>query len=69
MTDTKSILASRTVWANLIGLASIVLGIFGFDTQGVDTGSLVDAMVQIVAATSFVASTVFRITAKKQIGT
>lgn len=68
MTDTKSLLTSRTVWANVIGLASIGLSIFGVHTGQIDANGLADAMAQLVAAGSFVASTVFRVTATKQIG-
>ena len=67
MLDTKTILASRTIWANLIGLAALVLGLLGFDTSGLATGAFEEALVQLVAAASFIASTVFRILATKQI--
>ncbi|WP_114945485.1 hypothetical protein [Microvirga calopogonii] len=67
MFETKTILASRTVWANLIGLAVLVLGLFGFDGTALATGSFEEALVQLVAAASFIASTVFRILATKQI--
>lgn len=62
---TKSILESRTVWANLIGLASLGLSIFGYGA--LDVGGLTDAVLQMVAAGSFVASTLFRITAKAKL--
>jgi lysozyme family protein len=65
--DTKSILASRTIWANLIGFAALVLGLFGFDASSLSTGAFEEALVQLIAAGSFVASTVFRIVATKQI--
>jgi lysozyme family protein len=65
--DTKSILASRTIWANLIGFAALVLGLFGFDASALSTGAFEEALVQLIAAGSFVASTVFRIVATKQI--
>ncbi len=68
MDTTKSVLASRTVWANLIGLASVAFGVIGVDTSNVDAGGLAEAMSQIVAGASFVASTVFRVRATKQIG-
>lgn len=68
MDTTKSVLASRTVWANLIGLASVGFGVIGVDTSHVDAGGLAEAMSQIVAGISFVASTVFRVRATKQIG-
>lgn len=69
MDTTKSVLASRTVWANLIGLASVAFGVIGVDTSNVDAGGLAEAMSQIVAGISFVASTIFRVQATKQIGT
>ncbi len=36
MTDSKSPLASKTVWANLIGLAVLALGFFGIETGPLD---------------------------------
>ena len=65
MTDTKSILTSSTVWANVIGLASLALGLLGFNTGSIDANGLADATVQIIAAASFIASTVFRVVATK----
>ncbi|MFC5484752.1 hypothetical protein [Microvirga aerilata] len=67
MFETKTILASRTIWANLIGFAALVLGLFGFDTSTLATGAFEEAFVQLIAAGSFMASTVFRILATKQI--
>ena len=67
MLDTKTILASRTVWANLIGLLALVLALLGFDTSSLSTGAFEEAAVQLIAAASFIASTVFRIVATKQI--
>jgi hypothetical protein len=67
MSDHKAIFASRTVWTNVIGLAAVMLGLFGFETAGLDAGPLADAAVQLVAASSFIASTVFRIAATKRL--
>lgn len=67
MIDTKTILASRTVWANLMGLAALLLGLFGFDASALRSGDFAEALVQLVAAASFIASTVFRILATRQI--
>ena len=67
MIDTKTILASRTVWANLIGLAALVLGLFGFDASALNSPGFAEAAAQLIAAASFVASTVFRILATRQI--
>jgi lysozyme family protein len=67
MIDSKAILASRTVWVNLIGLLAVGLGFLGFDTSRLDASAVAEATVQMIAAASFVASTVFRIAATKQL--
>lgn len=67
MTDHKPIAASKTVWANLVGLACVALAAVGVDTGGVDTDRFAESVAQLVAAASFIASTVFRITASKQL--
>lgn len=67
MFDTKTILASRTIWSNLIALVALILGLFGFDSSALATGAVEEALVQLIAAGSFIASTVFRIPATKQI--
>lgn len=67
MTETKTALASRTVWANLIGLAALGLGYLGLDTGDLDADGLAEAATQIVAGISFLASTFFRLQATKQI--
>jgi lysozyme family protein len=68
MIDTKSILLSRTIWANAIGVVAFGLSVLGFDTKAIDAGGLADAALQIVTAGSFVASSVFRVLATKQLG-
>lgn len=67
MTDMKSILASRTVWANVVGLTAIGLSTVGFDTRALDVGGVVDAGLQVVAGASFIASTVFRVVASRRL--
>ena len=67
MLDTKSIFSSRTVWANLVGLLALALGLLGFETGDLDQAGLVDAILQIVAAASFVTSTFFRSVATRQL--
>ena len=67
MTDLKSILASRTVWANVVGLTAIGLSTAGFDTSALDVGGVVDAGLQVVAGTSFIASTFFRVVASRRL--
>jgi hypothetical protein len=44
MNDTKAILASRTVWTNLIGLISVGLAIVGVDTGNLDVDKAADAL-------------------------
>jgi lysozyme family protein len=63
----KNILSSKTVWANVIGFVSLALSIGGVKTGTIDVNGLADAAAQLVAAGSFIASTVFRITAKYQL--
>jgi lysozyme family protein len=67
MTDAKSILASRTVWTNLVGLASIGLALVGIEVGDVDANRLAEAAAQLVAAASFLGSTVFRIAATRRL--
>lgn len=64
---TKTFVTSKTVWANLIGFASLVLSIFGFDTSGIDANVFAEHILQAVAAGSFVLSTLFRVVATKRI--
>jgi hypothetical protein len=52
----------------VIGLASVVLSLAGVKTGSIDVNGLADAAAQLVAAGSFIASTIFRIAAEKQIG-
>ncbi len=67
MIDSKGLLASRTVWANLVGLGSLALGTLGVQTGTLDQSGLAEALAQIVAGFSFIASTYFRLQATKQI--
>lgn len=66
--ETKSVLASRTVWSNLVGLATLALGMFGVQTGAIDQNGVAEAAMQIAAGLSFIASTYFRVSATKQIG-
>jgi hypothetical protein len=67
MTEKKTPFASRTVWANLVGLAALVLPLAGFDASGLDQERLVEAGATLVAAGSFVASSVFRVVATRRL--
>jgi lysozyme family protein len=69
MDKTKTLLASRTLWANTIGLAAVLAGALGFDTSAVDAPGLAEAATQGIAAVSFIASSVFRILATRQLAT
>ncbi len=63
LTDTKSILSSRTIWANAIGLIAFGLTLLGVDSSGIDQGKLVDALLAVLTGGSFIASMLFRIMA------
>jgi lysozyme family protein len=67
MIDTKSVLGSRTVWSNAVGLAALALSAFGFDSGLVESAKVTDALLQIVAGGSFVASTIFRVFATRRL--
>jgi hypothetical protein len=64
----KPILASRTVWSNAVGLIALSLGALGIPSETIgDPARIADAAMQAVAATSFLASTAFRILAVKRL--
>lgn len=63
----KSILSSRTIWANAIGLGAFMLSMLEFDASGIDKNALTEAILQIVTAGSFIASAIFRVLASKRI--
>lgn len=67
MTLIKSMFESRTVWANLVGLAALLAAAFGFSTSLIDQAALVDAVLAAISAISFVASTIFRVLATRRI--
>ncbi len=67
MEITKTFFLSRTVWANLIGFGSLALSILGFRTGEIDANLLADRILEIIAAGSFIASTVFRVVATKRL--
>ncbi len=65
--DTKNLLTSKTLWSNLIGLGAIMLSLFGIDASSIDSDGLSQAIPQAVAALSFIASTLFRVSATKRL--
>lgn len=67
MHTVKTPLASRTVWANLVGLAALALPLVGIDASELDTERLAEAAATLVAAGSFIASTVFRVVATSRL--
>ncbi len=67
MIDTKSILSSRTVWSNIVGITAFLMSIAGHDSSGLDQSKLVDSLFQVITATSFVASSIFRVMATKKL--
>ncbi len=67
MSDVKSLLQSRTIWSNLIGFGAFALAHFGLKTSGIDQSQLTDSVLQIVTASSFVASSFFRLIASKKL--
>jgi len=68
MPNVKTALQSRTIWANLVGLAAFALPFLGINSAGLDTAPIVDTIMQMVVGGSFLASTTFRLLATKRIG-
>lgn len=67
MDTNKSLLTSRTLWANAVGLAALGLSALGYNTAGIDTAAVTDSLFQAVAAGSFIVSSVFRVIATKRL--
>ncbi len=67
MDSWKNFFASRTVWANLVGLAALIASSLGADVPAADQEAATDALLQVVAGLSFLASTVFRVMAKTRL--
>ena len=68
MDTNKGAFASKTVWANIVGLASLGLGLAGVETGSIDVNGVADGLAKIVAGASFIASTIFRLRATRRIG-
>jgi lysozyme family protein len=69
MDKTKTLLTSRTLWANMIGFAAVIAGHLGYDASSVDGPGLIEAGSHAIAALSFIASSVFRVVATRRIAT
>lgn len=67
MDRSKPLIASKTLWANLVGFAAVLSSLLGVQIGAEDAGGLAEALAQIVAAASFVASTVFRVVATSRL--
>lgn len=65
MDEAKSLLASKTVWAGLIGVAA---SLFGLTMGAEDQAGLADLAVQIVTAVSGLVAIYGRVKATKRIG-
>lgn len=64
----KGLFASKTFWANFIGLVSFILALMGFgEISSAESGQLVDTILQIITGVSFVLSTIFRVMATKKV--
>jgi len=67
MDITKTIFASRTIWANGVGMIALACSWLGFDTSSVDKTAVTDHLLLVITGVSFVASTVFRVLATKRL--
>ena len=67
MLQVKNILQSRTIWSNIIGLGAVAVSYFGIDAASIDQSRVVDSISQIIAAGSFISSSVFRVLANRKL--
>ena len=69
MTQWKSYLHSRTIWANLIGFGALALDIFGFGgISAEDQSQLVDQLLKLIQAGGLIAGILFRAIARDRLG-
>lgn len=68
MTDIKPWYLSRTIWAAVVTVASALVGLFGFSASEVDQSSVVDAVLQTVAAIAGLVALFGRLSATSRIG-
>jgi hypothetical protein len=68
MNDIKSFFQSRTVWSNIVGMIALVAAARGIEFGPDEANRMAEACLQVVAAASFIASTVFRVVATRRIG-
>lgn len=66
MNDIKTMAQSRTVWAAIIGFLAVIADVLGFNF-GAEQGEIIDAVMKLVEAVSFLAALVFRIRATARI--
>jgi DNA-binding NarL/FixJ family response regulator len=65
--NTKSILSSRTIWANIVGLFAFLLSATGISISAIDQNALVTAILSVITGGSFIASSYFRIKAEQKL--
>lgn len=66
MNEIKTMLQSRTVWAAIIGFFAVIADALGVNV-GAEQGEIIDAVMKLVEAVSFMAAMVFRIRATARI--
>ncbi len=67
MDSSKSLLTSRTLWANAVGLATLAVSSLGYNTSGLDIPAITDSLLQIVTAGSLILSSFFRVKATRRL--
>ena len=66
--ETKSILASRTVWAGLLATAAGIAQVYGYEFSGDTQANILDIITGVVGCAAGVGAVLGRIAAKKRIG-
>jgi hypothetical protein len=67
MPQLKSILESRTLWANFIGFCALILSMRGFPVSPEVVDQSIEAVLQVVTGLSLLLSSFFRIIATKRL--
>jgi hypothetical protein len=67
MNQAKTMLSSRTLWANAVGLASVLYVALGGDASAIDADEIGARIAEVVAGVSFLASSAFRIMATRRL--
>lgn len=68
MTDWKTVLASKTVWAGIVTILASLVGLMGYTIAADDQANLATLATQAVTVVSGIVTIIGRVTATKRLG-